>query len=63
MIYTNLQMLEMFHLGRSFCMFQPILTAAVAFASHAGDLVSICGRDTPKSLKQVVTAPLPNARQ
>ena len=34
-----------------------------AFASHAGDRGSIPGRDKPKSLKQVVTAPLPNAWQ
>ena len=34
-----------------------------SFASHVGDLGSIPGRDQPKSLKQVVTAPLPNARQ
>ena len=32
-----------------------------AFASHAGDRGSIPGRDGPKSLKQVVTAPLSNA--
>ena len=34
-----------------------------AFASHAGDGCSILGRDIPKSFKQVVTGPLPNARQ
>ena len=34
-----------------------------AFASHAGDRGSIPSRDRPKSLKQVVTAPLPNAWQ
>ena len=35
----------------------------VGFASHAGDRGSIPGRDRPTSLKQVVTAPLPNPRQ
>ena len=30
---------------------------------HAGDRGSIPGRDSRRSLKQVVTAPLPNARQ
>ena len=34
-----------------------------AFASFAGNRGSIPGRDRPKSLKQVVTAALPNARQ
>ena len=34
-----------------------------SFASHTGDRGSIPGRDKPKSLKQVMTAPLPNARQ
>ena len=34
-----------------------------ALALHAEDLGSIPGRDKPKSLKQVVTAPLPTARQ
>ena len=34
-----------------------------AFASHAGDRGSIPGRDRPNSLKQVVTAPLPNTWQ
>ena len=34
-----------------------------AFASHAGDRDSIPDRDRPKSLKQVVTVRLPNARQ
>ena len=33
------------------------------FASHAGDQGSIPDRDKFKSLKQVVTAPLLNARQ
>ena len=33
-----------------------------AFASQAVDRGSILGRDISKSLKQVVTAPLPNAR-
>ena len=33
------------------------------FAPHVGDRGSIPGREMPKSLKQVVTAPLPNARQ
>ena len=33
-----------------------------AFPSHAGDRGSISSRDRPKSLKRVVTAPLPNAR-
>ena len=33
------------------------------FASHAGDLGSIFGRDVSNSLKQVMTVPLPNARQ
>ena len=37
--------------------------AAVAIASHAGDRGSIPGRYRPKSLKQGVTAPLPNALQ
>ena len=32
------------------------------FASYAGDRGSIPGRDRPKSSKQVVTAPLQNAR-
>ena len=32
-----------------------------AFASHVGDRGSIPGRDRPKLLKQVVTAPLPSA--
>ena len=31
--------------------------------SHVGDRGSITGRDKPKSLNQVVTAPLPNAEQ
>ena len=34
-----------------------------AFASQAGDQCSIPGRDRPKCIKQVVIAPLPNARQ
>ena len=34
-----------------------------AFTSHAGDRCSIPGRDRPKSLKQVVTVQLTNARQ
>ena len=34
-----------------------------ALASNAGEQGSIPGRDKPKSVKQVVTAPLPNARQ
>ena len=34
-----------------------------AFASHAVDRGSIPGRERPNSLKQVVIAPLPNARQ
>ena len=34
-----------------------------AFASHDGDQGSIPGRDRPKSLEKVVTAPLPSARQ
>ena len=33
------------------------------FASHAGDGISIPGSDRHKLLKQVVTAPLPNALQ
>ena len=33
------------------------------FNSHAGDRGSNPGCDTPKSLKQVVTAPLSSARQ
>ena len=33
-----------------------------ALASHAGGRGSIHDRDRPMSLKQVVTAPLPNAR-
>ena len=34
-----------------------------AFALYAGDRGSIPGRTIPKSLKQVMTAPLPYARQ
>ena len=34
-----------------------------AFASHAADRGSILGRDRPKSLKQVLTTPLPSARR
>ena len=34
-----------------------------AYALHAGDQGSIIRRDRAKSLKQVVTAPLPNALQ
>ena len=34
-----------------------------AFAWHSRDQGSIPGRERPKSLKQVVTAPLPNALQ
>ena len=34
-----------------------------AYASHAGDRGLILGWDRPESLKQEVTAPLPNARQ
>ena len=34
-----------------------------AFALHAGDRGSIPGRDNMSRKKQVVTAPLPNARQ
>ena len=30
----------------------------IAFTSHAGDLGSIPARDGPKSIKQVVTAPI-----
>ena len=33
-----------------------------ALALHAGELGSIACLDRPQSLKQVVTAPLPNAR-
>ena len=33
------------------------------FAFHAGDRGSIPGQDRPRSFKQVVTAPLPNATQ
>ena len=40
----------------------PNATHDRAFVSHAGDQGSIPGRDIPESLKQVVTAPLPNAR-
>ena len=34
-----------------------------AFAPHTGDLGSITGHDSPNALKQVVAAPLTNARQ
>ena len=45
------------------CITPPRWRRGRALASHAGERGSIPGRDKPKSLKQVVTAPLPNARQ
>ena len=45
------------------CYKPPRWLSGRAFASCAGDRGLIPGRDRPKSLKQVVTAPLPNARQ
>ena len=45
------------------CIQPPQWHSGRTFVSLAGDRGSIPGRDIPKTLKQVVTAPLPNARQ